>query len=238
MIFDSINLKDELYNSENETKSLMSQVSELFENEKIREQRIRIKLSERAKSLNETIVLNPEDFDKIYSLETIEKISIKYNLRFLDTEHFKSEFPYEAIMKIKNFENKYKLNVTSFKILAPHEVFKLTDVNADPLLFVPLADNKYYLMHKWGTDLAWYKAILNYPFRNILTFLKSVLVFSFIFQMCIPTSWFNLDEQSVPMFRLWLTTHCFIGFFSFFLFLGSLSFKGFSSSVWQSKHFN
>ena len=39
--------------------------------------------------------------EKIYTLEQIKKLCIKYRLRFLDSKVFKGDFPHEAILKIK-----------------------------------------------------------------------------------------------------------------------------------------
>src|SRR5690606_5897121 len=42
--------------------------------------------------------------DRIYNLNDIKRVCIKYRLRFLDTSYFKGEFPYEAISEIKKLE--------------------------------------------------------------------------------------------------------------------------------------
>jgi hypothetical protein len=139
-------------------------------------------------------------------------------------------------MKIKELEKKIGTEIQHFKILAPHEVFELKEINADPLLFAQLSDNRFYLIHKWGNDLAWYRAIINFPFRGIGTFMISMFAIAFLFQMCIPYSWVAMDAADEFNFRLWFTIHCFIGLFSFSIFLGSFTFKGFSSSVWKSKY--
>ena len=36
--------------------------------------------------------------------------------------------------------------------MAPSALFRLEKTD-DPLLFVPLGNNYYYLVHKWGNDL-------------------------------------------------------------------------------------
>jgi len=239
MIFNSINISSELENSENIESGLLSQVLSVFETDKQKDDKLLQRLQEKKKAIdNAEIMFDAADLKKVYSIENIEKICIKYRLRFLDSQQFTAEYPYDAIMKIKAFEKKYNTKIDEFKIIAPFDVFKLTDINADPLLFAKINNNQYYLIHTWGNDLAWYRNIINYPFRSIYNFLLSVLVFAFTFQMLIPFSWFGMAVENEFMMRVWFTTHCFIAFFAFFLFLGSLSFKGFSSNVWQSKFYN
>ena len=59
--------------------------------------------------------------------------------------------------KIKSLEKTHNTNIGDFKIMAPSALFRLEKTD-DPLLFVPLGNNYYYLVHKWGNDL--------HPFQN------------------------------------------------------------------------
>ncbi len=52
------------------------------------------------------------------------------------------------------------LPLRGFKVMAPAARFKLCDSDADPLLFVPVGKDHYYLVHKWGGDLRWHRALL------------------------------------------------------------------------------
>jgi len=235
MIFDSINIEKELSKVQSPKKSLLDDVSSIFENAIEKENKILIRLKNEMRNRID-FDENMLDTNNIYDIETIEKICINYRLRFLDSSNFKSQYPFEAIMKIKELEKKIGTEIQHFKILAPHEVFELKEINADPLLFAQLSDNRFYLIHKWGNDLAWYRAIINFPFRGIGTFMISMFAIAFLFQMCIPYSWVAMDAADEFNFRLWFTIHCFIGLFSFSIFLGSFTFKGFSSSVWKSKY--
>ena len=90
--------------------------------------------------------------DKIYHVQQIKDICIDYRLRFLDSSFFKNDIPEEAISKIKNFEKNHNTTLDGFKIMAPSKLFQLKNYD-DPLLFAPIGNDYYYLIHKWGNDI-------------------------------------------------------------------------------------
>ena len=115
--------------------------------------------------------LNAFDFDllatdKIYHLDQIKKVSIDYRLRFLDLKYFKNKYPQEALDTIQALESVHDTQLGSFKIMAPSALFRLEKTD-DPLLFVPLGKDYYYLVHKWGNDLHPLRKVLMWPFKNI-----------------------------------------------------------------------
>jgi len=127
--------------------------------------------------------------DKVYHLESIKKICIDYRLRFLDSRYFKNEFPEEAISKIKRLEQEHDIELSGFKVMAPSKLFRLENPD-DPLLFAPIGNGYYYLIHKWGNDLAPLRKLMVLPFKSldtlmISTFFASVLItylYSFILE--------------------------------------------------------
>ncbi|CAN0604076.1 unnamed protein product, partial [Ectocarpus sp. 12 AP-2014] len=90
--------------------------------------------------------------DKIYHTKEIKQICIDYRLRFLDTKYFKGTIPAEGLSKIKALEKEHDTEIKGFKIIAPSKLFKLEDKD-DPLLFAPIGNGYYYLIHQWGNDL-------------------------------------------------------------------------------------
>lgn len=109
------------------------------------------RLNESPENYKKPLLLKDKlSINKVYSEESIKQICIKYRLRFLDSKHFKAEYPYEALHQIKEFEQTHQVKIQHFKIIAPYDMFQLTDVNEDPLLFAQLSDNNFYLLHKWG----------------------------------------------------------------------------------------
>ncbi len=118
--------------------------------------------------------------DKVYHIDSIKKICIDYRLRFLDSRYFKNEFPEEAISKIKNLEEEHELKLAGFKVMAPSKLFRLENPD-DPLLFAPIGNGYYYLIHKWGNDLAPLRKLMVLPFKSldtlmIATFFASLLI--------------------------------------------------------------
>jgi hypothetical protein len=128
--------------------------------------------------------LQPE---RIYALEDIKKICIDYRLRFLDSSKFKGAIPYEAICEIKAIENNVGADLTDFAIMAPDDMFRLEDCDKDPLLFLKLSENYYYLVHQWGGDLAWYRKLMMWPMRSFYTLITTVAMVSLALALVVPT---------------------------------------------------
>ncbi|MEY8849197.1 hypothetical protein AB9K26_10285 [Psychroserpens sp. XS_ASV72] len=117
--------------------------------------------------------------DKIFHIDTIKSICIDFRLRFLDTKYFKNDFPEEAIEKIRLLENQHQTKIEGFKIMAPSKLFRLENPD-DPLLFAPIGNGYYYLIHKWGNDLSPFRKWLVKPLRNLDNVLISAMCISFV----------------------------------------------------------
>ena len=92
--------------------------------------------------------LNKLSKSRIYHIDHIKKVSIDYRLRFLDIKYFKNKLPIEALKQIKKLEKEHKTKLSEFKIMAPSVLFRL-EKKDDALVFVPLGNEYYYLIHKW-----------------------------------------------------------------------------------------
>jgi hypothetical protein len=238
MILNKVNIENELLKQRDNGQDLLNQFYSIFYKEKAKETNIIQRLKGIKNNIENEIVIDETDSHKIFTLDVIEKICVKYRLRFLHSKYFKSEFPIDAIFKIKDLEKKYNTEIKDFYVIAPFSVFDLKDINEDPLLFSKIGDDKFFFIHKWGNDLNFGRSILNFPFRSIYHFFVSNLILAFVFSMSFPLSVLNIKAEDEGMMRLWFCTHCLIAFFSFFLFMGSLTFKGFSSNTWNSKYYN
>jgi len=144
------------------------------------EERIKNELSSNGNEISNHFDINLLESDKIYHIDTIKKICIDYRLRFLDTKYFKNEFPEEAISKIKNLEEEHDIALKGFKVMAPSKLFRLENPD-DPLLFAPIGNGYYYLVHKWGNDLNAFRKLLVLPFKSLdtlmfFTFLASLVI--------------------------------------------------------------
>ena len=139
--------------------------------------------------------LNNFDLDllnkqKIFHLDHIKKICIDYRLRFLDIKYFKNNLPDEAFKEIDRIENLHDTKLGEYKVMAPSILFRLKKTD-DPLLFVPLGNDYFYLVHKWGNDLSPMRKVFMWPFKNIWNLLISIFIFSLVVTELTPISFFT-----------------------------------------------
>lgn len=236
MLFSGINIKKELVKRRSQ-QNLLNEVNELLRGEAETDGEILYRL--KTNNLSAPLQISTSDSENIFSIEDIRHICIRYRLRFLESAHFKAEYPYSAISEIKAFEKKYNVSIGSFHIIAPQEAFELENINKDPLLFARLNENNYYLLHQWGTDMKWYRKIIAWPLQNLKTLLVSLLFIGLLFSFSLPSSILHVFSFQANMYlRIWLSIHTFIALAGFALW-GGLSFdKTFSSSNWNSRYYN
>jgi len=180
------------------------------------------------------------DSSRIYHINDIKKICIDYRLRFLDSRYFKGAIPTEALEKIKNLEKEHNATLTGYKIIAPAAMFKLTDRDHDPLLFVELGNQYYYLIHKWGNDLHPLRKLLVFPVRSFENLFFTVIGLAFLIATAFPGS-LMVDNPAVE------STFGLRGIFFFYLFFafsgltalyGVSRMKNFTNALWNSKYFS
>jgi hypothetical protein len=245
MIFKPVNIIQELTSERNKASGLLENATALLQSSSRKDELVikrlhgngNVELCDGPSSEND-IQLEKRDLQNIFDIQQIKTICINYRLRFLDTKYFKHEFPYEAIIKINEFEKHYNTKIKKFRIIAPDKAFELQEENQDPLLFAQLSDNRYYLIHQWGSDLAWYRKFIYYPIRDIYTYFYSTLIAAIIFAYSIPFSWYQVERDNEFYMRTWFSVHCFIGLFFFNIFLGAVAQTGFSTMNWKSKYMN
>ena len=182
--------------------------------------------------------LNAFDFDllatdKIYHLEQIKKVSIDYRLRFLDLKFFKNKLPQEALDTIQALESAHDTQLGSFKIMAPSALFRLEKTD-DPLLFVPLGKDYYYLVHKWGNDLHPLRKVLMWPFKNIWNLMLAVFAFSWILTELTPMGLFTRTPDSSSYWMLLF--FMFKAVASVVLYFGFALGKNFNPAIWNNRY--
>lgn len=176
--------------------------------------------------------------EKVFAIEEIERLCVKYRLRFLDSQHFKGPYPYEVVLEIKKLEETLGVELSKFKIVAPSAMFKLGDCDQDPLLFVPLSEKYYYLVASWGNDLAWYRKALMYPVRSLKTLATSIAVVSLLVTLLIPTEWMvGGIAGNIFYARLAFFFWCLICITSILTYVGFAFFKNVSAAQWNSPFF-
>ena len=130
----------------------------------------RNQISEKLKEQSSTKV-NQLEYDllrpeKIFHITQIKTICVEYRLRFLDSSLFKNTIPAEAITKIRWLEKKHNTQLEGFKIIAPSKAFHLINYD-DPLLFVPIGNDYYYLIHQWGEEINPWRKLIVLPIKNL-----------------------------------------------------------------------
>src|SRR5690606_31975243 len=175
------------------------------------------------------------DGKRIFHLADIEKTCINYRLRFLDAHLYKAEFPYETIIRIKELEKEHSIALKGFKLMAPASVFKLKNAD-DPLLFAPIGNEYYYLIHSWGRDLHPLRKILMWPFRHLENFMIFLLIMSMCFTSLIASGMSSPDHSTSEVVVLFFFMFKWITGLS--IFYGFKYGKNFSSAIWRSTFSN
>lgn len=180
------------------------------------------------------------DLDRVHHEDAIRNVCIKYRLRFLEGGLFKGGIPLQAVHELRLLEARAAAPLSGFRIMAPSSHFRLCDAEGDPLLFVPLGNGLYYLVHQWGGDLAWHRALLNWPVRTAYHLAATVLLMALMIAAVAPFEFVNAPGTSGywtggrTLFFFW-TAMVLMGFTAF----GWMAFFGkFSADAWKSKHFN
>jgi|SRR5690554_677685 len=241
-MFDSINLENELFkirqnNPQEELDSVLEAFKDLFRAEWESEKRITDTLQNGSPNQYTPSFekLNP---DRIFELSDIKKLCLKYRLRFLPTKHFSAPFPAEAISAIKKIEKKLNSEISNFMIVAPSKLFKLEDENADPLLFIPLRDNKFYLVHKWGNDLSWHRRLLAWPLKSFAKLAATISAISVVATLVMPGQILSESQQFFSFARIFFFIWCLLTLSALVSYLWFTLNQKFSVDAWNCKNFN
>lgn len=240
MLTERINLQKEmerLRSKEMKEQEILAEVQKILEKDKTSEEEVLHRISEGDPEGQEpnNFIFDFLESGRIFHRDQIKKICINYRLRFLNTAYFKGEMPQEAIMAVKEMEEKHQTELKGFKIVAPAKYFRLENAD-DPMLFVPLGNDYYYLLHKWGTDMHPMRKILMWPLRN----LENLLIFCFFSSFLLT---FGIREIFFPQFRessqfLILYMYSFKFVVALLFFYGISLGKNVSSGNWNSKFYN
>ena len=171
----------------------------------------------------------------IYHIDQIRDICVNYRLRFLDTRYFKNEIPQEALSKIKQLEKEHDTTLRGFKIVAPSKMFKLENAD-DPLLFAPIGNGYFYLIHKWGNDLNAFRKIFAWPFKSFENLIIITILISLLAAYAVPNGIFSKDTSGVQFLLIFFFT--FKSIASMVLYYSFAAGKNFNTAIWNSKYFN
>ena len=206
-------------------------IKDIWEKEDLKKNRIANSLNDKNnKNFNKMKFENMET-KNIFHKDTIKSICVQYRLRFLDSNLYKGDYPDNITKVISDIEKKHETTLNNFMIMAPSKLFKIKSPD-DPILFVPIGNDYYYLIHKWGEEFNYLRKLLVLPFKNIdnLT-VFSILVsvfFALVGKLFMP----SLSSSEVFILFLFLVK----GFIFIFFYMFFLTRRNFSESIWNSKY--
>ncbi|MBK6835462.1 MAG: hypothetical protein IPG89_14795 [Bacteroidetes bacterium] len=218
-----------------ESDELILEAQRILINERFTEKKILDHLKQYNQSFE---LLNEDDIEasNLFTLNELKTFCIKNRMRFVDSNYFKGEFPYESILKIKDFNKFQKKDLCHFKILCPAELIADASLKSPAALFCRTMYGNYYLIHTWGENLSTKRKITNWPLRDFETFFVSVLLITAIITLTLPNSLLTTDVhvEYFSMYRAACFFHVLILLVGFSVFRMIATNKGLSSSVWDS----
>lgn len=217
-------------------QDLLDQVAHILEQEQLKEDAIMARM----KSPQKPTPRNQFNFDlletdRIFHVDQIRDICVDYRLRFLDTKYFKNEIPAEALSEIKQLEKAHDITLRGFKIVAPSKMFKLENAD-DPLLFAPIGNGYFYLIHKWGNDLTPWRKAWAWSFKSFENLIVTTLLVSFLASLLVPSGLFSPETSGVQFVLIFF--FMFKSIASIVLYFAFAKGKNFNTAIWNSKYFN
>jgi len=236
MLLKPTNLEKELSKVQQKSAaSVLEEVKAILNLETLKEEKIIENLATNKSALQNNFEFDLLETEHIYHISSIKKICVDYRLRFLDTKYFKNKFPHEAISKIKALEKAHNTELSGFKIMAPSKLFKLENAD-DPLLFAPIGNDYYYLVHKWGNDLHPLRKLFMLPFKCLENLMLTALLASFLITYIFNSGVLNDSSHSAQFFILFLFMFkSVVGITIYYAFSQG---KNVSNAVWNSKYYN
>ncbi|MGB5646599.1 hypothetical protein [Muriicola sp.] len=238
MLFKRTNIEEKLSlltQKEEAQVNLIKNVYALLQKDSENEERIHQKLAGGQKGIANNFDFDLLETNKIYHIDQIKQICIDYRLRFLDSKYFKGEIPQEGISRIKALERSHRISIEGFKIIAPSKLFRLEDKD-DPLLFAPIGNDYFYLIHRWGNDLHPLRKVFAWPFKNIVNLTAIVLMIAYLITLMVPEGLFSKSSSQAEFWIVYF--FMFKSIASVVIFYGFALGKNFNPAIWNSKYFN
>jgi len=238
MTFQKTNIEEKLARLKVKTTpdtDILEQVYQILAKDIEKERKIEESIHAPKKIAGNNFVFDHMEAERIFHIDQIQKICIDYRLRFLNSKYFKGKIPQAAISEIKRLEKLHGTQIEGFKIMAPSKLFKLEDKD-DPLLFAPIGNGYYYLIHKWGNDLHPLRKLLVWPFKNIVNLALTTLIISYFATLLIPNGLFSKNDTSTEFWMMFF--FMFKSIAAIVIFYGFALGKNFNPVIWNSKYYN
>lgn len=238
MMLSNTNLEEKLLQLKKNAiteEAILAEVKQILNSDFKTEAEIENRLLSSSENIENHFNFDLLETNKIYHISQIKKICTDYRLRFLDSKYFKGTIPQTAISKIKHLEHNHKITLEGFKMMAPSKLFKLEDKD-DPLLFAPIGNGYYYLIHKWGNDLHPLRKLLVWPFRGMVNLTITILLVSYFATFLIPNGLFSKSNSSTQFLVLFFFMFKTVG--AVVIYYAFAQGKNFNAAIWNSKYFN
>jgi hypothetical protein len=238
MILPKTDIENKLLRLKNKSitkDDILKEVSRILAEDSKTENEIENRLSKPHTTIHNQFNFDLLKTDKIYHINEIKKICTDYRLRFLDSKYFKGKIPQSAVSKIKHLEREHDITLGGFKMMAPSKLFKLEDKD-DPLLFAPIGNGYYYLIHKWGNDLHPLRKLLVWPFKGMVNLTITTLIVSYFATFLVPDGLFSKSASNAQFWILFFFMFKTIG--AIVIYYAFAQGKNFNAAIWNSKYFN
>jgi len=174
--------------------------------------------------------------EKVFTPAQLKTTCKKLHLRFLPSQAFEGEVPYEAVLKIEELNAKYRKGLKHFKILSTKEFFSEHHSKHQALLFAQTLYGNYYHLHSWGLPLGRWRKVAFFILRNFESLAVVMLLFTLAECLLIPDRYLSTDMRATyfSMYRMAAYFHLLIlntGLTIFLLFAFHFSF---SENNWDS----
>ena len=236
MFSKTVNLQKELANARTrfDDKRLLASVSEILAENQNQREKILKKLKSGSPVKSNLFQFDLLETDRIFHIAHIRKVCIDYRLRFLESAMFRHAFPQGAVTQIRELEKSHGTELGGFRSVAPTTACHLENYY-DPMLFVPIGNDYYYLVHQWGNDLKASRKWLVWPFRNVGTFTLFCLVISVFVTMMFPL---NKLGEHIKMATVIVFLFAFKSVFAVLMYGFFMGGRKFNAQMWNSKYYN
>lgn len=214
---------------------LIQSVKDLLAHNETQRKAIKQRLNDGGEHDSNDFVFDYLESARIFHVNHIKAVCVDYRLRFLNSNRFKGQIPEEAVSKIRALEKQHNTSLHGFKIAAPSKLFKLDNYD-DPLLFVPIGNGYYYLIHKWGNDISSWRKLLVRPFRDLGSFLLFLIMVSIACTFMINEG--SLGKADVSVMRFICFLFIFKGMCGIALYYSFWKGKNFNTAIWNSDYYN
>ena len=172
---------------------------------------------------------------KTFTLAQIKNLCKKLHLRFLSSQSYSGEIPYEAILKIKDLNTAYRKDLKHFKIVSTKDFFTSPQSDATAMLFVQTLYGNYYLLHSWGKPLSKWRSVKFFAMRNFESLFVCLFLFTMAESLLMPTRLLTTDTKAgyFSLYRMACIFHLLIFNAAFTVFGLFSSRLNFSESSWD-----